>query len=85
MEATCNTYAIVRLLHEHAGRVVVSKPVWARATADAKIKTDKMDAEVLVQLLADGWLPEVWVPDEHTETVRARLLTAPASFDNARG
>jgi transposase len=55
LEATCNTYAIARLLQQHAGRVVVSNPVRTHAIAEAKIKTDKVDAEALVRLLAaDG-------------------------------
>lgn len=45
LEATCNTYAIARLLQEHPGRVVVSNPLRTRAIAEAKIKTDKVDAE----------------------------------------
>jgi transposase len=73
LEATCNTFAIVRLLQEHAGRVVVSNPLRTRAIAEAKIKTDKVDAEVLVRLLASGWLPEVWVPDDRTQTLRQQV------------
>jgi transposase len=73
LEATVNTYAIVRLLQGHAGRVVVSNPLRTRAIADAKIKTDKVDAEVLVRLLAGGWLPDVWVPDDSTLTLRHQV------------
>jgi len=57
MEATINTFAIARLLEEHASRVVVSNPLRTRAIADAKIKTDKVDAGVLAQLLAADYLP----------------------------
>ncbi|WP_287371185.1 transposase [Mesorhizobium sp.] len=32
--------------------------------------TDKIDAGVLAQLHASGFLPEVWVPDERTERLR---------------
>lgn len=73
LEATCNTYAIVRLLQQHTGRVVVSNPVKTRAIAEARIKTDKVDAEVLARLLAGGWLPDVWVPDEPTQTLRQQV------------
>src|SRR6202161_4285469 len=41
-----------------------------RAIAHAKIKTDKIDAAVLAKLHASGFLPEVWMPDEATETLR---------------
>jgi transposase len=73
LEATGNTYAIVQVLQQHAGWVVVSNPVQTRAIADAKIKTDKIDAEVLVRLLAGWWLPEVWVPDAETQALRQQV------------
>ena len=73
LEATCNTYAIARLLLQHAGRVIVSNPVRTRAIAEAKIKTDKVDVETLVRLLAGGWLPEVWLPDDRTQTFRQQV------------
>lgn len=73
LEATCNTFAIVRLLQQHAGSVVVSNPLRTRAIAEAKIKTDKVDAEVLVHLLASGWLPAVWVPDDRTQILRQQV------------
>ena len=47
IEATCNTQAIVRLIEPHVARVVVSNPQKTRAIAEAKVKTDKVDAEVL--------------------------------------
>jgi transposase len=73
LEATCNTFAIVRLLQQHTSCVVVSNPLRTRAIAEAKIKTDKVDAEVLVRLLASGWLPEVWVPDDQTQILRQQV------------
>jgi transposase len=30
--------------------------------AEAKVKTDKIDAAILAQLYASGFLPEVWLP-----------------------
>ncbi len=73
LEATCNTFAIVRLLRQRAGSVVVSNPLRTRAIAEAKIKTDKVDAQVLVRLLASGWLPDVWVPDDQTQILRQQV------------
>jgi transposase len=61
LEATCNTHAIARLLERHVGRVVVSNPTKTRAIAEAKVKTDKVDAQVLAQLLAAGFLPSLRV------------------------
>ena len=61
---------IVRLLSPFVGRVVIANPILVRAIAWAKVKTDKIDAAVLAKLHASGFLPEVWMPDEETETRR---------------
>src|SRR4051812_44259740 len=60
LEATGNTWAIATLVASRAGRVVVSNPAKTRAIAEAKVKTDKVDAEILAQLLAADYLPAVW-------------------------
>jgi transposase len=73
LEATVNTWAIADLLRTQAGRVVVSNPMRTRAIADAKIKTDRVDAAVLAQLLAADFIPEVWMPDEATRERRRRI------------
>ena len=44
IEATCNTHAIVRMIEPRVARVVVSNPQKTRAIAEAKVKTDKVDA-----------------------------------------
>jgi hypothetical protein len=51
-------------------RVVVSNPAKTRAIAEAKVQTDKVDAQVLAQLLAAGFLPSVWLPDDDTHALR---------------
>lgn len=56
LEATGNTWAIASLLASQAGRVVVSNPVKTRAIAEARIKTDKVDAAILAELLAADFL-----------------------------
>jgi transposase len=73
LEGTGNAHAVVRALQPHVRRVVVANPLRTRAIADAKIKTDKIDAAVLAQLHASGFLPEVWIPDERTEQVRRQV------------
>jgi transposase len=70
LEATVNTATIVRLLRPFVCKVVIANPLQVRAIAHAKIKTDKIDAAVLAKLHASGFLPEVWMPDEATETLR---------------
>ena len=54
-------------------RVVVSNPQKTRAIAEAKVKTDKVDAEILAQLLAADYLPAVWVADEDTQALRRQV------------
>ena len=73
IEATCNTHAIARLLGARVARVVVSNPQKTRAIAEAKVKTDKVDAEVLAQLLAADYLPAVWLPDDETHALRRQV------------
>jgi transposase len=70
IEATVNTFAIARLLEEHVARVVISNPVRTRAIAEAKVKTDKVDARVLAELLAAGYLPGIWWPGEELQALR---------------
>jgi transposase len=73
IEATCNTHAIVRELEPRVARVVVSNPMKTRAIAEAKVKTDKVDAAVLAELLAADYLPSVWVADQQTQALRRQV------------
>jgi transposase len=73
LESTFNTWALVDLLRARAGRVVVSNPMKTKAIASAKVKTDKVDAEVLARLLASDFLAEVWVPDQHLRALRRQV------------
>jgi transposase len=70
LEATTNTWAVVRLLQPFVQEVVVSNPLRTKAIAEARIKTDKVDAEVLGQLLRTDFLPRVWTPPEATCELR---------------
>lgn len=70
LEATGNTAAIATALQPYVARVVVANPLLVRLIAEAKVKTDKIDAAVLAQLYASGFLPEVWVPDDATQALR---------------
>jgi transposase len=79
LEASGNTWALAELLGRHAGRVVVSNPLRTRAIADAKRKTDDIDAATLAELLAADYLPAVWVPDAATRQLR-RLVAHRASL-----
>ena len=69
-EATTNCWAVADALRPHVAKLVVSNPLTTRAIAQAKVKTDKVDAHVLAQLLRCDFLPEVWQPDEATRLLR---------------
>jgi transposase len=78
LEATMNTWAIRDLLCASGARVVVSNPLRTKAIAEAKVKTDKVDALTLAQLLAADFVPEVWVPDEETRRLRREVAARAA-------
>ena len=73
LEATGNTHAIAKLIAPRVARVVISNPMKTRAIAEAKVKTDKVDAKVLCQLLAADFLPPVWIADEATQALRRQV------------
>jgi transposase len=73
LEATGNSDAIATLLTSVVDRVVVSNPSKTRAIAEAKVKTDKVDARILAQLLAADFLPPVWLPDDRTRALRRQV------------
>ncbi len=70
LEATTNTWAVAELLEPFVARLVVSNPLRTKAIASAKIKTDKVDATVLAELLRCDYLPAVWQPDAATRLLR---------------
>jgi transposase len=73
IEATSNTHAIAKLIAPRVARVVISNPMKTRAIAEAKVKTDKVDAKILAQLLAADYLPAVWMADERTQALRRQV------------
>jgi transposase len=84
LEATGNTTAIVAALKPHVARVIIANPLKVRLIAEAHVKTDKIDAAVLAQLYASGFLPEVWYPRSGLRHFDGRLRVAPRSCASAR-
>jgi transposase len=88
LEATTNTGAVVALLRPFVAEVVVSNPLETKAIAEVKVRTDRVDAEVLAQLLRCDYLPRVWLPDDQTQswrgllTHRTALMTQRARLKN---
>jgi transposase len=50
--------------------VVLSNPIKTKAIASAKIKTDKVDAKVLADLLRGGYVATCYVPDKNVMEMR---------------
>src|SRR3954469_14012854 len=82
IEATANAVAIARIIEPHVRRVVLANPRAVREKA-RRAKTDRIDAKLLAQLLAVGYLDEVWTPDDRTQT-RRRLITRRCALVRAR-
>jgi transposase len=83
LEATTNTWPVVEVLRPLVAAVVVGNPLKTKAIAEAKIKTDKVDAQVLANLLRCEYLPEVWQPDDQTQMLRG-LITHRAGLMSQR-
>jgi transposase len=73
LEATGNALGIARIVEPRVGRVVLANPKAVKGITQAGAKTDKIDARTLAKLLAGGFLPEVWLPDEQTRVLRRRV------------
>ena len=74
LEATGNALAIARLIEPHVGEVVLANARQLKAISHACVKTDKVDARVLADLLAADLIPPVWVGDERVRMLR-RLVS----------
>src|SRR5262249_46657231 len=75
IEATGNAASVAVVIGSHVNRVVIANPKQVRLIAHAKINPDKIDAGVLAQLYAGGFLPEVWIVDETTQALRPLEVT----------
>ena len=78
MESSCVWYNIYEYLSKEKHLdVVLSNPIKTKAIASAKIKTDKLDALKLADLLRGGYIAKCYVPDRRImdlrELVRHRL------------
>lgn len=73
LEATGNTWSVVAIVQPFVEQVVVSNPLRTKAIAEAKVKTDKVDALVLAQLLRCDYLPLVWQPNTETQQFRGLM------------
>ncbi len=73
LEVTGCAAAIAKIVAPHVEQVVMANSKEVKAIAWAKAKTDKLDAQTLARLLASGFLPGVWRPDDATRALRRRI------------
>jgi transposase len=83
LESTGGAVAIARILQAHVARVVIVNTKKLRQISEAKAKTDRLDARRLAELLAAGFVAEVWCPDERTRALR-RLVARRAQLVRQR-
>jgi transposase len=57
-------------IEDRGFEVVLAHPLKVRAIAEAKVKTDKVDAETLAQLLRANLIPRSWVPSKDVRDLR---------------
>jgi len=70
LETTTSTWTVVDILEPFVEKIVVGNPLKTRIIAEANVKTDKVDALILAQLLRCDFLPPVWIPDKQTRELR---------------
>ena len=62
--------AVLEATRNWADDVVLAHPLKVRAIAEARIKTDKISADILCDLLRTNLLPEAYVPGRETREAK---------------
>lgn len=70
IESGYNHQFLYDTLKQQDYTVKVAHPLMVKAIAYAKVKTDKVDARVLADLLRSGMIPECYIPDIKTRELR---------------
>ena len=76
MEATGHSRWFERLLVELNYELWIGNPAEIRAKRVRKQKTDRQDAEHLLQLLMENRFPRIWVPDPENRDLRENPFRA---------
>jgi transposase len=70
MEACCNYYWMYQELTRLGIEVILAHPLKTRAIADAKVKNDRLDANMLCDLLRANLIPQSYIPTERIRHLR---------------
>jgi transposase len=73
IEATTNTWSLYDVTLPNVSKVVVAHPLEVKQIANARVKTDKHDVNVLARLLVAELIPEVWVPPMEVRELRTLI------------
>jgi transposase len=73
LEATGNWYYFYELLENKSPQVYLAHPLKTRVIAEARIKTDKIDATMLAHLLRTNLLPTAYIPPRAIRDIREIL------------
>jgi transposase len=74
MEATGNCQWFLELMVKLGHEVLVGDAAKIRASDSRQQKHDKRDARLLVQLLAEGRFPQIWVPSREQQDLPQLLI-----------
>ncbi len=83
IEATWNWYWLQDILEEEGYPIKLAHPLKTKAIASARIKTDKIDSEILAHLLRTDLLPEAYISNKKTRLSK-EILRYRASLVNLR-
>ena len=70
LEACCNYYWMYQELTRLGIQVILAHPLKTRAIADAKVKNDRLDANMLCDLLRADLIPQSYIPTEKIRHLR---------------
>ena len=73
VEATGNWMYLYETIERYTPRVVLAHPLKTRAIAEARIKTDTIDATTLAELLRLDGIAKAYIPPLHVRDVRELL------------
>jgi len=83
MEPSGHSRWFERLLHELGFELWIGDPAEIRTKRVRKQKTDRQDAQLILQLLMENRFPRIWVPDADGTHQQARQRTAALSTDES--
>ncbi len=83
VEASGNWMFLYETIERYTPQVVLAHPLKTRAIAEARIKTDTIDATTLAELLRLGGIPKAYIPPREVREVR-ELLRYRASLVSLR-